>query len=87
MKNQHYKLQIILLYGLLAFVITGCAIISRGGPRGKVVDVLAESDKLWQKHVDAGNLALENNDLAKAIEEYKSALEIKPNSSDVHIKC
>jgi tetratricopeptide (TPR) repeat protein len=104
MKNQHYKLlithyalriiipnfsfKILLLYGLLAFVITGCAIISGGGPRREVVDELVPTsrDKLWQKHVDAGNLALENNDLPKAIEEYKSALEIKPNSSDVHIK-
>jgi len=87
MKNQHYKLQIIPNI-LLLLLITGCAIISRGGPRGEVVDELVPTsrDKLWQKHLDAGNLALVNNDLPKAVEEYKSALEIKPNSSDVHIK-
>jgi len=90
-KIQRSKLQIILLYGLLAFVITGCA-ISRGGTKLEagskpaLLDKLVELNNLWRKHVDAGNFAIENNDFTKAIEEYKSALAIKPNSSEVHIK-
>jgi len=83
--NRHAKLQIILLYGLLAFVITGCAII-RSSPKENLIDKTIESDNLWQKHIDAGNLAFESNDLPKAIEEYKAALNIEPNSSDAHIK-
>ncbi|MBC8234902.1 DUF3857 domain-containing protein [bacterium] len=85
MKNQHSRVQIILLCGLCAFVITGCA-ISRGSPKEEIVDKLVKSENLWQKYVDTGNLAFENNDFPKAIEEYKLALAIEPNSSDVHIK-
>ena len=85
MTVQHFKASAPLLAILL--LLSGCSIFSRGQPTEKViVDPLIEGNKQWQEQVEAGNLALQNKDLKRALEAYQAAMAIKPNASQIQFQ-
>ncbi len=85
MTIQHFKTSISLIVILL--LLSGCSIFSRSQPSEKViVDPLIERNKQWREQVEAGNLAIENKDLERALKAYQAALAIKPNVSQVQFQ-
>jgi len=75
------RLQGIPLYVLLSLLITGCALF-KGQTEKHIVDEFI----LSQRHIKAGDSAYKNNDIPKAIEEYKVALNIKEDDSSTLFK-
>ena len=85
MTIQRFKTGIPLIVILL--LLSGCSIFSRGQPAEKVViDPLIERNKQWREQIEAGNLAVQNKNLKRAIEAYQAALAIKPNASQVQFQ-
>ena len=85
MAIQYFKTNIPLIIILL--LLSGCSIFGRNHPAEKVVvDPLIEQNKEWRKQVEAGNLALQDKDLERAIEAYRAALVIKPNASQIQFQ-
>ncbi|MCG8623354.1 MAG: tetratricopeptide repeat protein, partial [Proteobacteria bacterium] len=85
MTIQHFKTGIPLIVILL--LLSGCSIFSRSQPTEKgIVDPLIERNKQWREQIEAGNLAVQNKDLKRAIEAYQAALAIKPNASQVQFQ-
>jgi len=75
------------LYLLLALLITGCTLLKSqtkkpivGSERSLPRSVVS------QKHVKAGDVAYKNNNISKAIEEYKAALDTAKDDSAVLFK-
>ena len=85
MTIRHFKVSISLIAILL--LVSGCSIFSRSQPTEKViVDPLIERNREWREQVEAGNLALQDGDLKRALEAYQAALAIKPNSSQIQFQ-
>ena len=85
MTIQHFKTGIPLIVILL--LLSGCSIFSRNQSTEKVIiDPLIEQNKQWREQIEAGNLALQNKDLKRAIQAYQAALAIKPNTSQVQFQ-
>jgi tetratricopeptide (TPR) repeat protein len=82
---QNFKTGIPLIVILL--LLSGCSIFSRSQSAEKViVDPLIERNKQWREQVEAGNLALQNKNLERALEAYQAALAIKPNASQIQFQ-
>ncbi len=82
---RHFKTDISLITILL--LLSGCSIFSRGQSAERViVDPLVERNKEWREQVEAGNLALQDKDLKRALEAYQAALVIKPNMSQIQFQ-
>ena len=85
MKIQRFRQSIPLITMLL--LLSGCSIFTRGPSSEKeIVDPLVERNKQWREQIEVGNLALQNQDLDRALKAYQAALAIKPNSSNVQLK-
>ena len=85
MTIRHFTASISLIAILL--LLSGCSIFSRSQPSEKViVDPLIERNKAWREQVEAGNLALQDGDLKRALEAYQAALVIKPNASQIQFQ-
>ena len=85
MAIRHFKVSISLIAILL--LVSGCSIFSRSQSAEKViVDPLIERNREWREQVEAGNLALRDGDLQRALKAYQAALAIKPNSSQIQFQ-
>ena len=82
---RHFKASVPLIAILL--LLSGCSIFGRSQPAEKViVDPLIERNRQWREQVEAGNLALQDKDLKRALEAYQAALAIKPNASQIQFQ-
>ena len=85
MAIRHFKASIPLIVTLL--LLSGCSIFSRSqSVEQGIVDPLVERNKEWREQVEAGNLALQDKDLKRALEAYQAALVIKPNASQIQFQ-
>ena len=85
MTIQNFKTSASLIAILL--LVSGCSIFSRSQPSEKVIiDPLIERNREWREQVEAGNLALQDGDLKRALESYQTALAIKPKSSQIQFQ-
>jgi len=73
-------------YLILIIIFAGCSIFEFQHEKKPVVDEFAIKYKQWQKYVTAGNQAIQNDELDKALNAYQQAIAIKPQSSEIHIK-
>ena len=74
------------LITLLLF-LSGCSIFHRSQhPETEIFDSLVERNRQWREQIDEGNWALQNQELDRALDAYRAAMAIKPESSEVQLK-
>ena len=75
-----------LLILLLFFIIQGCAIFQKTPSTPLIVDPLVERNREWREQVEIGNTELQRKNLRAALTAYETAVEIRPDASDVQRK-
>ena len=73
-----------ILLGCLLLLAIGCGTQHSGTIQ--ISDPLVESNRQWQALVDKANFALKQERADAALDFYNQSLELKPESSDVHLK-
>ena len=72
---------------MLFLVLGGCAVFTRSqSSEVEVIDPLVERNRQWQEQIDKGNWAFKNRDFNRALQAYRAAIEIKPDSSETQLK-
>ena len=61
----------------------GCSWLvgSKTTQQSRPIDPFVSQHKAWQKQVEFGNQAYQNQDLALALEHYRKAVKLRPNQS------
>ena len=76
----------VLLALILFFSVGGCAIFPKSTSTPLTVDPLIERNREWREQVELGNTELQRKNLRAALTAYETAVEIRPDASDVQRK-
>ena len=72
---------------ILFFVLCGCTFFSSTETSlPEIVDPLIERNRQWRKHVEVGDAARKQGHLRDAVDAYRAAVKLRPNSSEPHYK-